>query len=145
MDGMTRGEVADKADVNPETLRYYERKELIPKPPRSDGGFRIYDASYVERLRFIKRAKNLGFTLAEIKGLLDLRVDDEATCQDVKAQAVQKLDEVERKIQDLERIRDALAHLAATCEDSQGPTSECPILDAMENENALNLNTSHSA
>ena len=145
MDGMTRGKVAEKAGVNPETLRYYERKELIPKPRRSDGGIRLYDDSYVERLRFIKRAKDLGFTLAEIKGLLDLRVDDEATCRDVKAQADQKLDEVERKIQDLERIRDALAHLAATCEDSQGPTSECPILDAMENENALNLNTSHSA
>jgi MerR family mercuric resistance operon transcriptional regulator len=144
MDGMTRGEVADKADVNPETLRYYERKELIPKPPRSDGGFRLYDASYVERLRFIKRAKDLGFTLAEIKGLLDLRVDDEATCQDVKAQAVQKLDEVEQKIQDLERIREALARLAATCEGSQGPTSECPILDAMEDEGAVTPTTSNS-
>ena len=87
MDEMTRGEVAEKAGVNPETLRYYERKELIPTPRRSDGGFRLYDDGYVDRLRFIRRAKDLGFTLAEIKGLLDLRVNDEATCRDVQAQA----------------------------------------------------------
>jgi len=132
MDGMTRGEVAEKADVNPETLRYYERKELIPKPPRSDGGFRLYDESYVNRLRFIQRAKDLGFTLAEIKDLLDLRVGEEATCRDVKAQAEDKLDEVESKIQDLKRIREALSTLADACEGGRGPTSECPILDTME-------------
>ncbi|PQJ35948.1 hypothetical protein BSZ35_16255 [Salinibacter sp. 10B] len=144
MDGMTRGEVAEKAGVNPETLRYYERKELIPKPPRSDGGFRLYGDSYVDRLRFIQRAKDLGFTLAEIKDLLELRVDDEATCRDVKVQTEEKIDEVEEKIRALERIRKALTQLAADCEASQGPTSECPILDAMANENALNLNASNS-
>lgn len=144
MDRMTRGEVAKEADVNPETLRYYERKELIPTPPRSDGGFRLYDDSYVERLRFIRRAKGLGFTLNEIKGLLDLRVDEEATCQDVKVQADEKIEEVEGKIRDLKRIRDALAQLATACEANQGPTSECPILDAMKNEHALNLNAPNS-
>lgn len=144
MDGMTRGEVAEKAGVNPETLRYYERKELIPKPARSDGGFRLYDDSYVERLRFIRRAKDLGFTLAEIKDLLELRVDDEATCRDVKGQADEKIEEVEEKIRALKRIRNALTKLAAACEASQRPTSECPILDAMKNENALNLNAFNS-
>lgn len=136
MDGMTRGEIAEKAGVNPETLRYYERKELIPAPPRSDGGFRLYDDDYVDRLRFIQRAKDLGFTLAEIKGLLDLRVDEEATCQNVRARAKRKLDEVEEKIRDLQRIRKALSRLADACEDD-GPTSDCPILDAMEEERAL--------
>lgn len=136
MDGMTRGEVADKADVNPETLRYYERKELIPKPPRSDGGFRVYDDSYVDRLRFIKRAKELGFTLAEIKDLLDLRVDDEATCRDVKTRAEDKLEEVDAKIRALQQIRDALARLAETCE-GEGATSDCPILDAMAGDSPL--------
>lgn len=138
MDGMTRGEVAEKADVNPETLRYYERKEIIPKPPRSDGGFRIYDESYVDRLRFIQRAKKLGFTLSEIRGLLDLRVDDGATCRDVKEQAEEKLENVETKIRDLRRIQEALSTLIDACADREGPTSDCPILDAMENENALN-------
>lgn len=131
---MTRGEIADKADVNPETLRYYERKDLIPTPPRSDGGFRLYDESYVDRLRFIQRAQDLGFTLAEIKDLLDLRVDDEATCRDVKAQAEDKLADVEEKIRDLKRIRNALSRLADACEGRGGPTSTCPILDAMEGE-----------
>ena len=138
MDGMTRGEVAESAVVNPETLRYYERKELIPKPRRSDDGFRLYDESYVDRLRFIKRAQDLGFTLAEIKGLLGLRVDDGATCRDVQAQAEEKLDDVKEKIRDLQRIRDALTRLAAACEGGGGPTSDCPILDAMEREDALN-------
>lgn len=137
MDGMTRSEVAEKAGVNPETLRYYERKELIPKPPRSNGGFRLSDDSYVTRLRFIRRAKDLGFTLAEIKGLLDLSVDEEATCRDVKAQAEEKLDEVEAKIQDLNRIREALSTLSDACEGGGGSTSECPILDAMEEDGAL--------
>lgn len=131
---MTRGEVADKANVNPETLRYYERKELIPEPPRSSGGFRLYDESYVDRLRFIQRAKELGFTLEEIKGLLDLRMREGATCQDVKAQAEDKLEDVEEKIRDLERIRSALSRLADACAGGRGPTSDCPILDAMEDE-----------
>jgi len=137
MDRMTRGEVADKANVNPETLRYYERKELIPKPPRSDGGFRLYDESYVDRLRFIRRAKELGFTLAEIKDLLELRVDDEATCREVKVRAEEKLDEVETKIQDLKRIREALSTLAEACVGGQGPTSECPILETLEDDRML--------
>jgi len=137
MNGMTRGEVADKADVNPETLRYYERKELIPKPRRSDGGIRLYDDSYVDRLRFIQRAKELGFTLAEIKGLLGLRVDDEATCRDVKAQAEEKREEVEAKLRDLQRIRDALDTLAEACDGDAKPTGDCPILDAMEDEATL--------
>lgn len=137
MDGMTRSEVADKADVNPETLRYYEREELIPKPRRSDGGFRLYDDSYVDRLRFIQRAQDLGFTLAEIKELLDLRVDADATCRDVKAQAEEKIGEVETKIQDLKRIRDALSTLAEACNGKGGPASECPILDAMEGKTGL--------
>jgi MerR family mercuric resistance operon transcriptional regulator len=138
MDGMTRSEVAERADVNPETLRYYERKELIPEPPRSSGGFRLYDESYVNRLRFIQRAQDLGFTLAEIKDLLDLRTGDEATCRDVKARADAKIEDVQAKIRDLERIRDALRVLSHACAGGLGPTSDCPILDAMADENALN-------
>lgn len=117
---MTRGEVAERVGVNPETLRYYERKDLIPMPPRSDGGFRLYDESYVDRLRFIQRAKDLGFTLAEIRELLDLRVDEEATCRDVRVQAEAKIEEVEAKIDDLKQIRDALSTLAEACGDQDG-------------------------
>jgi MerR family mercuric resistance operon transcriptional regulator len=137
MDGMTRSEVAERADVNPETVRYYEERGLIPDPPRSASGYRLYDESYVRRLRFIGRAKELGFTLKEIRSLLKLRAGPDATCQDVRAQAEEKVADVEEKIADLRRIRSALASLMETCAGGEGPTSECPILDAMGDEKAF--------
>ena len=137
MDGMTRSEVAERAAVNPETLRYYEERGLIPDPPRSASGYRLYDENYVRRLRFIGRAKELGFTLEQIKSLLELRAGPEATCQDVKTRAQAKVADVEEKIADLRRIRRALASLVETCAGGTGPTSECPILDAMEDEKAF--------
>lgn len=137
MDGMTRSEVADRAGVGRETVRYYEERGLIPDPPRSAAGYRLYDGNYVERIRFIGRAQELGFTLEEIKELLELRGGPEATCADVKMQAEAKIEDVEAKIRDLKRIRKALVTLADTCAGGTAPTSECPILDAMENENAL--------
>lgn len=136
MDGMTRSEVAERADVNPETVRYYERRGLIPDPPRSSGGYRLYDEDYVDRIRFIGRAQELGFTLEEIKALLELRVDPDTTCQDVKQRTQEKRARVEAKIRDLQRIRRALTRLERAC-DGQGPTSECPILEAMRDEDAL--------
>jgi MerR family mercuric resistance operon transcriptional regulator len=137
MDGMTRSEVAQRAGVNPETVRYYEERSLIPNPPRSGSGYRLYDESYVRRLRFIGRAKELGFTLEEIKSLLGLRAGPEATCRDVKTQAEDKIADVEEKIADLKRIQHALTSLADSCTGGKGPTSECPILDAMQSEQAL--------
>lgn len=134
---MTRGEVAEKAGVNPEPLRYYEREELIPVPPRSDGSFRFYDDSYVDRLRFIQRAQDLGFALAEVKSLLRLRTGEEATCRDVKEKALAKIEDVDEKIRDLERIREALRLLTEACAGREGPTGECPILNALEGEGAL--------
>lgn len=133
---MTRGEVADRAGVNRETVRYYEQRGLIPEPPRTDGDYRTYDETYVERIRFIKRAQELGFTLNEIEELLTLRVDPETDCGAVKQRAEAKLADVETKIHDLERIRAALTSLAASCQ-GRGPTSDCPILDAMQHEDAL--------
>ena len=137
MDGMTRSEVAEHAGVNPETVRYYEERGLIPDPPRSAAGYRLYDDHYVRRLRFIGRAKELGFTLEEIKSLLELRAGPEATCQDVKTRAQAKVADVEEKIADLRRIQRALRALVETCTGGDGPTSECPILDAMQNEKAF--------
>lgn len=137
MQDMTRSEVADRANVKPSAVRYYEERGLIPEPPRSSTGYRLYDASYVDRLRFIQRAQELGFTLEEINDLLALRVDEEATCQDVRARAKAKLKDVETKIQDLRRIRNALARLSDACAGGSGPTSACPILDAMTDEDAL--------
>ena len=129
---MTRGEVAERAGVSSETVRYYEKRGLIPPPPRSGGGYRLYDEGYVRQLRFIGRAQELGFTLKEIKGLLELRAGPEATCADVKEQAEDKIAGVEEKIRDLRRIRRALSALAEACAGGPGPTSACPILDAMQ-------------
>lgn len=133
---MTRSEVAEKAGVNPETLRYYERKGIIPKPPRSAAGYRQYDTSYVQRLRFIQRAQELGFTLQEIKDLLALRVDDNRSCEDVRQHATKKKAAVEEKLRDLRRIRDALDVLITNCREEE-PSNECPILDALNNTEAL--------
>ena len=130
---MTRGEVADRADVNRETVRYYERRGLIPEPRRTTGGYRTYDESYVARIRFVKRAQELGFTLDEIEELLALRFDSDGDCGNVRARATEKLDEVREKIGDLQRIEEVLARLAAACPGG-GPTSECPILDAMSGQ-----------
>lgn len=133
---MTRSEVADEAGINPETLRYYERKGIIPNPPRSAAGYRQYDASYVQRLRFIQRAQELGFTLAEIKDLLALRIDEDRSCEDVRRHAAKKKADVEEKLRDLRRIRDALDTLITTCREEE-PTGECPILKALNNPQAL--------
>lgn len=137
MDGMTRSEVAERAGVGRETVRYYEERSLIPEPRRSSAGYRLYDESYVRRIRFIGRAQELGFTLKEIDGLLTLRVEPDTTCGAVKAQTETKITEVEEKIRDLRRIRNALAKLAEACTGGSGPTSDCPILEAMENESTL--------
>lgn len=134
---MTRSEVAERAGVTGETVRYYEQRDLIPDPPRSGGGYRLYDESYVRRIRFIGRAQELGFTLEEIKGLLELRAGREATCADVRAQAEAKIEDVEARIRDLKRIRQALSALTAACANGRGPTSECPILEAMEDQASL--------
>ena len=133
MKPFTRGEAARKAGVGIETLRFYERKGLIAEPPRSDFGHRLYPRHVITRLRFIRRAQELGFSLKEISELLDLRVDPTTTCADVKQQAQAKIVDVQHKIEDLEKMKIALEKLTAACT-GEGPTSDCPILDALESE-----------
>lgn len=133
---MTRSEVAEAVGVSADTVLYYEQRGLLPKPRRSARGYRLYTPDFAERLRFVKRAQELGFTLTEIGELLDLRVDPETDCGDVRAHATAKLADVEAKIRDLERIRDALGTLALACR-GKGPTSACPILEAMQDEGTL--------
>ena len=127
MKPLTRGEVAQKVGIGIETLRFYERKRLIPEPPRSDSGYRLYPQHIISRLLFIKRAQELGFSLKEISELLDLRVDPSTSCADVKEQAQARIADVQQKIRDLQKMRKALERLTAACS-GQGPTSECPIL-----------------
>lgn len=129
----TIGTVARLSGVSVETIRFYERDGLIPDPPRRDSGYRQYPPATIERVRFVKRAKELGFTLAEIKELLDLSIGRGTTCADVKRKAVEKITEVDAKISDLKRIRKALHRLTEQCR-GKGPISKCPILENLASE-----------
>lgn len=129
--GLTISQVASAADVNVETIRYYERRGLFPAPRRTPSGYRQYTEDAVARLRFIKHAQDLGFSLREIQELLALRVRRGAACDTVERKARTKIERVEHMIRDLQRIRRTLADLAEACA-TRRPTGECPILEALE-------------
>ena len=133
MNQITIGQLAKKADVKVETVRYYERRNLISEPPRSDSGYRQYGQEDVQRIRFIKRAQGLGFTLHEIEELLALRVDPDTTCADVKVEAEAKIEDIRAKIRALQKMKRVLAELTASC-DSRAPTGSCPILESLEKQ-----------
>ncbi len=129
--GLTTGKLARAVDVNVETLRYYERRGLLPEPPRRGSGYRAYPPESVGRLRFIKGAQALGFTLEEIQELLELRVDQNASSGEVRRRSQEKVAQIDEKIRALREMRDALSHLIEQCS-GEGPMSDCPILEAME-------------
>ncbi len=129
----TIGEVAKRSGIGIEAVRFYERKGLIAEPPRTDSGYRQYSEEVVGRIRFIRRAKELGFALKEISELLSLRVDPDTTCADVRKQTEFKISDVEERIRALRRIKTALKKLAASCVGT-GPASECPILEALDSQ-----------
>lgn len=131
MESLTIGKVAKLAAVGVETVRFYEREGLIGKPPRRESGYREYPADTVNRVRFIKRAKELGFSLKEIRELLALRLAPGATCGQVRQRAVAKIADIDEKVRTLQRMKRALEKLAAAC-NGQGTVSECPILDALD-------------
>lgn len=133
------GEVARKAGINKETLRYYEKRKLITKPDRRRSGYRIFTQHHIDQVKFIKRAQELGFTLSEIKELLELRTDENTTCSEVKSEAEEKYRDVVEKIEDLQRIKATLIELIDSCSGS-GPKGECPILDALEGESETGKN-----
>ena len=133
MPKLMTGELAKRASVNVETLRFYERKGLLPPPPRRSSGYREYPAESVRRIRFIKRAQDLGFSLAEIRELLALRVRPGTTAVDVRERAEQKLADVRRKLADLKAIERALGQLKSACS-GEGSLDECPILHHLEGE-----------
>jgi MerR family mercuric resistance operon transcriptional regulator len=133
MKPLTIGQVARRAEVGVETVRFYERQGLLEEPARKESGYRQYTEDVVARLRFIRRAKELGFTLKEIAELLALRLDPDTSCAEVKGRAKAKIDDIDAKIRDLQRMRQALGKLVASCR-GRGPISACPILDALDNE-----------
>lgn len=132
MQRFTISRAAKAADVNVETIRFYERRGLIAQPAKpAGGGAREYDGDTVARIRFVRQAQEIGFSLREISELLSLRADPDADCTDVRARAIEKREEVLAKLDRLSCIRDALDVLIARCP-GDGDVSACTILNAME-------------
>ncbi|KAB7664153.1 mercury resistance transcriptional regulator MerR1 [Neobacillus sp. C211] len=124
------GELADKCGVNKETIRYYERLGLIPEPERTEKGYRMYSQQTVDRLHFIKRMQELGFTLNEIDKLLGVVDRDEVKCRDMYDFTVIKIEDIQRKIEDLKRIEQMLIDLKERCPENKD-IYECPIIETL--------------
>ncbi len=129
MNQLTRGELAKAGGVNRETVRYYERHGLLPEPGRSDSNYCLFDDHAVERLRFIKRAQAVGFSLGEIRELLDIQFSPDAACGDVRGMVEAKIAAIEAQMQALEDMRGVLLELAEACPGGDHHLDECPILD----------------
>jgi len=130
------GQVATAAAVNIQTIRYYERRGLVPAPRRTPAGYRQYAEDAVMRLRFIKHAQDLGFSLREIQDLLGLRVRRGAACDLVERKTRQKISVVQQRIRDLRRMQRTLERLAVACT-ARRPTDDCPILEVLEDDAAI--------
>ncbi len=124
------GEVARRAEVNVETLRFYEREGLLPEPPRRESGYRQYPAETVELIRFIKRAQDLGFSLREIRELLAARHTPRAKSASVRVLLAAKVEEIDGKIRDLQAMRLVLDGMLGTC-DSRRPMTSCPLIKSL--------------
>jgi len=131
MKGLTIGELAKRGGVNLETIRYYERAGLLPRPPRTQAGYRIFPDDAARRLRFIKRAQQLGFSLREIRELLALRIEPGKTRADVRERAKAKIEDIDQKLRTLRQMKSALVKLTAACH-GNGSLSDCPILEGLE-------------
>lgn len=123
-------QVAERGGVNLQTIRFYERAGLLPAPPRLQSGYRVFSESAVRRVRFIKRAQELGFSLAEIRELLSLRFDVDRNSSEVRAMAEAKIADVDAKIRTLQAMKDILSRVTEQCSGC-GPISECPILESI--------------
>ncbi len=126
---LTRGELATQTGCNIETIRYYEKIGMLPPPPRSEGGHRLYGQNLVKRLNFVLRSRDLGFTLEEIRELLRVVDGGNYTCAQVEALADEHVQDIRRKIKDLKKLKIVLETMASQC--SGGKIPQCPIIDAL--------------
>ena len=133
MKTLTIGQVAKEIGITVEAVRFYEKQGLIAKPQRSESGYRQYQTDTLKRIRFIQRAKDVGFTLKEIDELLTLRKKPGTSCTDIKLKALDKIENVDRKLSDLKNIRGSLTQMVMRC-DGSGELSECPILEFLQME-----------
>lgn len=130
------GQLANHAAVNLQTIRYYEREGLLPEPPRLNSGYRLFPDSAVRRVRFIKRAQEIGFSLAEIRELLSIRIDARRERAEVRSLAETKIADIDTKIRTLKAMKTVLNRLTERCSGC-GPVSECPILESIDSEEVL--------
>lgn len=124
----TIGKASEQSGVNIETIRYYEREGIVPKPGRSAGGRRLYSSDEIAKLRFVRRCRDLGFPISIIQTFLSLTAQSDRSCGEVKAMAENHLDEITAKIENLTRLQDALLSLSKNCDDG---SAACPMLDAL--------------
>ena len=132
---LTVGRLAREAGINLETVRFYERKGLLPKPPRSASGYRLYSPDTARQLKFIKRAQELGFSLREIRELLALRMSPLRDNAEIRRRTESKISDIESKIKTLESMKETLRKLAQSCAGC-APDSKCPILESLDSENS---------
>jgi MerR family transcriptional regulator, mercuric resistance operon regulatory protein len=137
MDVLSIGKLSQQTGVNIETIRYYEKIGVMPAPRRSAGGFRIYGPDHIKRLGFVRRSRQLGFSLDEIRNLLRLVDGHGHTCAEVHALMLSHLAEIRRKLRDLRRLQRAMVEMAARCSGESVP--ECPIVDALFDAPAAGL------
>lgn len=140
---VTIGTLAERSGVGVETIRFYERQGLLPKPARTGSGYRSYPEEAVERVRFIRRAKELGFTLDEIGELLELKVSHGQSCASVRQRALDKVTDIDKKMGDLRKMRRALDALLQRCSGHEG-IDDCTILDALSHGTAPLVRSSPS-
>jgi MerR family mercuric resistance operon transcriptional regulator len=124
------GQLSRQSGVNIETIRYYERIRMLPPPPRSQGGRRVYDSNHLRTLVFIRRARELGFSLDEIRALIRLGGPEKATCREVREIAAHHLEDIRAKLSDLKKLERLLASTVAKCSGQTAP--ECPVLDILD-------------
>jgi DNA-binding transcriptional MerR regulator len=124
----TIGKASEQSGVNIETIRYYEREGIVPKPGRSAGGRRLYSSAEIAKLRFVRRCRDLGFPISIIQAFLSLTAQKGRSCSEVKTMAENHLGEINTKIENLTRLREALLCLSKNCDDG---TATCPMLDAL--------------
>jgi len=129
---MRRGELAERSGCHIETVRFYEKQGLLPAPPRTAGGHRAYGPQHLARLTFIRRSRELGFTLDQVRGLLALVDGGTCTCAEVRTITVGHLADIRRKIADLRRLEAVLDDLAARCTGDEVP--ECPVIEALSRD-----------
>ena len=130
------GQLAKKTACKVETVHYYEKVGLMPEPPRTEGGHRIYSLPHVKRLNFIRRSRDLGFRIEQVKELLKFIDEPNHYCGEVKAMAMQQARVVQEKIDDLQRLKSALNEMVTHCTAGDKPVDDCPIVDALYTENS---------